>query len=139
MKLDDIHKKNIYTTPESYFEKLPNRIQERVTAKEKQAWFTSPWVRIATPAFAVAIALFIILNPKYQRQSADILESVSTSDLASYLELTDNNAFYSLEGFSISNTELQQVAEDMLFEIEMIDSEELEGLSDEELMLKLGI
>jgi len=63
IRLEDLDKKNIYSVPESYFDKLPYSIQERIHQKEI-TWFEklkiSP-VRYAIPAFSIILGLVIYL------------------------------------------------------------------------------
>lgn len=66
IRLEDLDKKNIYSVPESYFDKLPYSIQERIHQKEI-TWFEklkiNP-VRYAIPAFSIILSLVIYLYLK---------------------------------------------------------------------------
>jgi hypothetical protein len=67
MSLEDLDKKNIYSVPEAYFDKLSYSIQERIQRKET-SWFeklkVSPF-RYAIPAFSILICLgiYLLLKP----------------------------------------------------------------------------
>ena len=44
--LEELKRENVYNVPEDYFDKLPNRIMQRVTASPKASeslgWFPKP-------------------------------------------------------------------------------------------------
>ncbi|NJN25507.1 MAG: hypothetical protein HC819_05860 [Cyclobacteriaceae bacterium] len=95
MKLDDIHKKNIFDVPDRYFDQLPGQIQKRITKKENL--YTSVvrngyWPRLAIPALGLVLVLIFFANPgKYQSvESIEVmLAEVSDEDVIAYLQSTD--------------------------------------------------
>ena len=62
MELKDLDKKNIFKTPENYFEELPSRIQERVQVQNEEvsAVRTGLAWKIALPAMVILIAIYLI-------------------------------------------------------------------------------
>ena len=101
-KLDDIPKKTFYTTPESYFDKLPAKIQSRITQAEggtRRNGILAFGLKYALPiALVVALVLFYrSSNPDAER----ILATVDTEEIIIYLqesgisteELLDNVEF----------------------------------------------
>src|SRR5690606_7786940 len=56
--LDGLPKKQPYQVPEDYFDKLPNRIMQRVTAEPKPAW---NWLPILPAPLRMALASVVLL------------------------------------------------------------------------------
>ena len=111
MKLDDIHKKNIYNVPEKYFDKLPSKIQARVAKEERATWFSLDWkllYRVAAPAMAVVLLVFYFVgyNDQEQVSAEELLAEVGTEDLIAYLDYTDITTDELIESIDFSNIEL---------------------------------
>lgn len=65
-KLDDIPKKNVFTTPDGYFDRLPTVIQSRMTAESKKApsrVFALNLLRIGVPVAALAVLAIVWFRP----------------------------------------------------------------------------
>jgi hypothetical protein len=91
-KLEDIPKKGIFEVPEGYFDRLPGIIQARVAEKTPYI-ATRPYTRYALQ-YALPVALLlavavIFLIPKEEASAESLLASVSTEELAFYLEQSD--------------------------------------------------
>lgn len=93
MKLEDIPKKNVFNTPEGYFDKLPGVIQSRIAEKQAQPATAGSFVwvlRYALPVLAVGFALFLIFRQSDPTSTPeDLLATVSTEDLTFYLVESD--------------------------------------------------
>jgi hypothetical protein len=91
-KLDDIPKKGIYDVPDGYFDTLPGIIQARVVA-EKPALEPRHDFRYALQ-FALPTVLLLVVTifvvREFQPETAEeLLASVSTEELVSYLDESD--------------------------------------------------
>jgi hypothetical protein len=91
-KLTDLPKKDIFKTPEGYFENLPNAIANRIAhKKEPKVVAFRPWTYVGVAA-AAAIALLIafgpgLLNPGQSSASAEeLLAGVSDEACLAYLK-----------------------------------------------------
>lgn len=137
-RLEDIPKKNIFETPEGYFDELPGIIQSRIAEKSKS---TSPFpsfglaLRYAVPILAIAIALFFVLRPNAPLGNPDeLLASVSSEELTYYLVESDFTTDELLDLVNLSDEDinalndeipypdfdnelLQEYADDLLLEI----------------------
>lgn len=88
-KLEDIPKTDIFETPEGYFDRLPGMIQSRVAqrAAEQNRAFSYYALRYALPVVVVMAALIFWFRPQANTGTAEnILASIDTSDLVSYLQ-----------------------------------------------------
>jgi hypothetical protein len=91
-KLTDLPRKDIFKTPEGYFEQLPDSVAKRIRQKkESKVVAFRPWA-FAGIAAAAAIALLIafgpsLLTPGQPRTSAeDLLAGVSDEACLAYLK-----------------------------------------------------
>jgi hypothetical protein len=92
-KLEDIPKKEVFNTPEGYFDSLPSRIQSRIQEKEgkRESVFTvrAAW-RFALPVIALlAVGIFWFTMSDDMSNAESILSSVRTEDLMTYLAESD--------------------------------------------------
>lgn len=101
-KLDDIPKKTFFTTPENYFDRLPAKIQSRITQAE--AGTRRNHILAYGLQYALPIVLVVALVVFYRSSNPDaetILATVDTEELIIYLqesgisteELLDNVEF----------------------------------------------
>lgn len=137
-RLEDIPKKNIFETPEGYFDELPGIIQSRIAEKSKATSFFPSYglaLRYAVPVLAVAIALFFIFSPSDPLRNPDeLLASVSSEELTYYLVESDFTTDELLDLVDLSDEDinalngeilpsdfdnelLQEYADDLLLEI----------------------
>ena len=61
MKLDDIHKKNVFQTPDDYFEKLPQQIMQKVENKKSAPSFVTVFQQNFR-YIAAALALIVVAS-----------------------------------------------------------------------------
>ena len=106
-----IEKKEVFTTPENYFESLPGLLQDRVHEKTKTTTFFAPRYRLAL--VAASVGLFIFVGVKfYTSQTKETTEIATTEMVQSYdnqylasadeTELTDQ-----LDDETLDNTSVQ--------------------------------
>lgn len=89
-KLEDIPKKQVFTTPEGYFDKLPGVIQSRIQAESTKGWSLS-WsmsLKLALPTVVIALALVLWLRPESQNIEEQ-LSMIDTEQLTFYLDELD--------------------------------------------------
>jgi len=88
-KLEDIPKNHPFKVPEGYFDRLPGIIQSRVaeksTVKESKPYFRYA-LQYALPVLILAVVAVIYLEPPAPEDVDTMLASVSTEQLATYLE-----------------------------------------------------
>lgn len=128
MKLEDIPKKEIFTTPDGYFDMLPGVIQGRVT---KQARTTRPaWqysVRYALPAVLFVAAGILWYTRETSAQ--DILAGVATEELISYLEESEGLSTEELLDTNLLDAEDAQSIEQEVYNLDLSD-DVLDALED---------
>ncbi len=142
MKLDDIHKKNIYKVPDEYFDDLPGRIQKRISEKNTpRESFSFNWsltTKIALPVAAmIAIILLVVLNPRENNSTnlsyEAMLENVSSESMISFLELEDITSDDIIHSIDVQQLDENfQDLEQSYIEIEeQIDDELLDAIINE--------
>lgn len=135
-RLEDIPKKNIFETPEGYFDELPGIIQSRIAEKSKS---TSPFpsfglvLRYAVPVLAIAIALFLIFRPSAPLGNPDeLLASVSTEELTYYLVESDFTTDELLDMVDLSDEDINALNDEILYP--EFDNELLQEYADDLLL-----
>ncbi len=125
MKLEDFDKKNIFETPEGYFEKLPLQIQKRVASKPaspKLIWQPIA-LRVGIPSIAtLAIALFLWVqySPAPENEVLPItspeefLAEVSQEEVENYLLTSDILHSELAEAALEGNLDSYEISEDAL-------------------------
>jgi len=131
-KLDDIEKKNIYSTPEGYFDELPGIIQSRVRPKsEKQpvVWVSLGLKYAVAATVVLLIAYFgVFRNPaSTETDYNSLLAEVSTVELIAYIESTDLTTDEILDYI-----DLDESAFDEIFEYEQ---DFMNGTIDDDILL----
>ena len=89
--LEDLKRENVYSVPEDYFDKLPNRIMQRVTNSPESAdalsWISAPWrLALAGSGFAAVFATVFMLN--FNEQQPDFsnqLAQLNDTEIVNYL------------------------------------------------------
>ncbi len=89
-KLEDFKRENVYNVPENYFDKLPNRIMQRVTAAPEKTPVTgwlSPWrLAFAGTGFAAIFATVFMLNTQETEISySNQLARINQTEIVNYL------------------------------------------------------
>jgi hypothetical protein len=122
MKLDDIHKLNIFKVPGDYFDTLPGRVQERVREVEARPVLIQPMFsfKYLVPAavFSLAFLVVVLVLTEKKPSTEEMLSQVPTESLVSYLvssEISTEELF--------ENIDLSIIANDFFTEQDMeIDS-----------------
>lgn len=114
-RLDDIPKKDFFTTPPGYFEKLPAAIQSRTHKGPESSNF-----RVIKYSLQYALPLILIIASLffYRRGATDaetMLASVDTEELIIYLQDTGLTTDEVLESFEFTTEDIQ-VIEDEIYE-----------------------
>ena len=125
-KLDDIPKKQNFEVPEGYFEKLPGIIQSRVTHQNKER----SWVfdlrfalRFAVPVvILLAVGIFWYSRSHMEKSVENILASVQTEDLITYLSESDFTTDELLEEVQLNSQDAIDI-EESVYELQFNDSE----------------
>lgn len=128
--LEELKRENVYQVPENYFDRLPNRIMQRVTAAPETSgalsWLPAPWrLALAGSGFAAVFATVFMLNfddaePNFGRQLAQVNETeivnyllaseqLERNDLT-FLKVTDNDLTH--EFLSADKAEITDVLVD---------------------------
>ena len=93
--LDELKRENIFQVPENYFDRLPNRIMQRVTATPESSqplgWLSAHWqMALAGSGFAAIFATVFMLNfgdtqPDFSQQ----LAQVNNTEIVNYLAASE--------------------------------------------------
>lgn len=127
-KLEDIQKNNPFSVPDGYFDKLPGVIQARIegTAKKQPVPYFRYALQYAMPVIALIIVAVIYLTPKTENYN-DILASVSTEQLAAYLEDSELTTEDILESDGLDEESADAIEEEVYFnDIDFNDIDELD-------------
>ena len=114
IKLEDLKRKDIFITPEGYFQDLSNRIQERIDLQEvkgvrpvHQLVPKKMYYIAASVAVFLMAAILLLLAPKETTSVQNLLAEVSTEDMVEYLEMSD----MSVVEITLEEEEQQQLLE----------------------------
>lgn len=133
IKLEDISKKNVFEVPEGYFESLPGIIQARVAEPWKETLWSpvaSFSLKYALPVLALGLAVFFYLNIGEAQSTEDLLTSIDSEQLVSYLEESELNSDDLLEIVPLNADEADAIHQISIEEIN-VDETDVEDLSDE--------
>ena len=119
-KLDEIPKKDFFTTPEDYFERLPGRIHSRIEKKQNSS--VAPALQLALkyalPLLLIGAVLFFY--PSDSREVENMLASVETQALIEYLHESGITSEDLIETVEFSAQDLQAI-EDEIYEGSMFE------------------
>ena len=91
----NIGKKMPYTVPDGYFDQMHERLSA-IPGRQRRA-VTLRWVSIAAAFVLVTSVGFFTLRQKPQDNTlADIVQSLSDEELASWVDFHDNDVFLAL-------------------------------------------
>ena len=125
-KLEDIPKKQNFEVPEGYFEKLPGIIQSRVTQQPKErSWGLDNRfaLRFALPVvILLAVGIFWYNRSQTDKSVENILASVQTEDLITYLSESDFTTDELLEDVQLNSQDAMDI-EESVYELQFTDSE----------------
>ena len=117
-RLEDIPKKNIFETPEGYFDELPNIIQARVAEKNKASSPIPSFglvLRYAIPVVVVAFTLFFIFRQDDVLRSPDqMLATISSEELTYYLVESDFTTDELLDLVDLSDSDIDALNGEIL-------------------------
>ncbi len=130
-KLEDLDRENGFRVPDNYFDKLPNRIMQRVTAASPEPVLAKSWLpaplrlALAGSGFVAVFATVFLLNAPVQPTGfSNRLAAVPETEIVNYLlasEQLENTDLAMLpvsetdlthEFISASHTEIRQELED---------------------------
>src|SRR6185295_11355453 len=88
--LEDIPKKNVFEAPEGYFDRLPGIIQARVTQEPYSMRYRVMYsLKYALSALTIVLIAFFYWSKPPGQSAEDLLASVDSVSLVSYLEDSD--------------------------------------------------
>ncbi|MFN3840136.1 MAG: hypothetical protein ACK4RF_05470 [Cyclobacteriaceae bacterium] len=124
--LENIPKKGIYQVPDGYFDRLPGIIQARIAETEPRQ-IEQPYLRFAfryalPVILLVTIGIFII-RPKATQGAEEMLASVNTTDLVSYLQDTDITVDQLLYAINIDDELADAIEEEVYASMPLDDLE----------------
>lgn len=132
-KLEDIPKKNIFETPDGYFDGLPGIIQARIAAESKPVSTSMSFgfvLRVALPVLAIGLAIFMIFRENDPvGQPEDLLATVSSEQLSIYLVEDDFSTEELLDNLDLSTLDINALNEEAIDE--ELDNELLEEYAGE--------
>ncbi len=132
-KLDEIPKKDPFTTPEGYFERLPAQISARL--EQKPGLFERPVFRyswqLALPVLILAIAgIWWLNNSEDDSKSEMLLAQIETIELMDYLADADALSYEDfIEEMNPNGAEADSL-EQSVFKLSMPDGDLDELLND---------
>jgi len=136
-KLDDIPKKNVFNTPDRYFDKLPGVIQARIAEKERA---NSPFgsfalvLKYAVPVLAIGIVLFFVFRQTDAVTNPEaLLADVSTEELTNYLVDSDFSTDELLDIVDLGDVDIEALNNEILSD--EFNNDVLEEYADELLEL----
>lgn len=130
-KLEDIPKKEIFTVPDGYFERLPGTIQSRVTtSKAESSVYLKVALRYALPALLVGtIAWFWITSSGPQPTAEDLVAEIATEDLIAYINESDLTTEEILNSVTLNNSDADAI-QSSAYELDLSE-ESMESILDE--------
>lgn len=110
-KLEDLKRENVYNVPEHYFDKLPNRIMQRVTTSpevsETKSWLPAPLrLALAGTGFATVFATVFMLNYQETVPNPDLLASVPQTEIVNYLSTSEELEHSDLQLLNVAEKDL---------------------------------
>lgn len=111
-KVEDIPKKDIFTTPAGYFDALPGIVQARLEKDKKQVFkpVFAFSLKYALPAVILLAAGIFWFNPFNRHTDIDsMLSSVQVEDLVAYLDESDMSTDEVIESGNFSITDIHEI------------------------------
>jgi len=136
-KFDDIDKNEPFKAPEGYFDRLEDRIMERIESEEEQgtesrgriiAW--QPMMKYAAAAAIALLAVFILIRSPWSKGSEsaeDLLAEVPAEAIVDYLAYTEISSAEILENstFTMADADSISVTDPILPDVGEIDDIDL--------------
>jgi len=106
MNLEKQNRRNIFHTPDEYFEELPSRLQKRVTSSTRTTTIQPLVWKVALPALAIILAIFLFPSQEVQEPSFD------SAQIVAYLDDSDITTIDIIEEFDVDNELLADLITD---------------------------
>lgn len=117
-RLDEIPKKTLFEVPDGYFEKLPGRIQERVSTPERSLRSLEGWgkltLRYALPVTILGAVALFVLNNRPDLSPEQVIASIDSDQLVAYLQDSELNTDDLLESVNLDADEVMNLELDAL-------------------------
>lgn len=118
-RLDEIPKKTLFEVPEGYFEKLPGRIQSRISQPEPAPAWGRMALRYALPVALIGIAAVVFLVNRPALSPEEVIAGIESEQLVAYLEDSEINTDELLNGITLDTDELEMLELDALGDMEL--------------------
>ena len=130
-KIEQIPKKEVFETPEGYFEELPAQIRRKIVANQTYVWYGKPQLKVALVSLVVILGIIFTVDrfseSKFQVQQE--LSKISDERLINYLESADISLVDITEEISIDEDIYFKIMEEnFTFDSDKIEEEILFNL-----------
>ena len=132
-KLEDIPRKDVFETPEGYFDRLPSLIQARVEAGRGESLWSIYFgysLRFALPVLAMGLAVIFYLRTPAAGSAEEFLATVDSANLVAYLEEGDLNTDDLINEVPLNLDEAEAIQNNSIKEMN-VDEADVEYLSNE--------
>ena len=113
-RLDEIPKKSLFEAPEGYFEKLPGRIQARISTPEPEVAWGKLTLRYAVPLVMLAAAAIFVVTNRPTLSPEEVIASMDSEQLVAYLEDVELNTDDLLDAITLEPAEVESIEMDAL-------------------------
>ncbi|MBL7852721.1 MAG: hypothetical protein JNN04_17585 [Cyclobacteriaceae bacterium] len=113
-RLDEIPKKLLFEAPEGYFEKLPGRIQARISQPEPEVAWGKMALRYALPVLVLGAAAVFFLTSRPALSPEELIASIDSEQLVAYLEDSEVNTDDLLDAIALEPTEVESIELDAM-------------------------
>lgn len=113
-RLDEIPKKSLFEAPEGYFEKLPGRIQARISMPEPEVAWGKLTLRYAVPLVMLAAAAIFVVTNRPTLSPEEVIASMDSEQLVAYLEDVELNTDDLLDAITLEPAEVESIEMDAL-------------------------
>jgi RNase adaptor protein for sRNA GlmZ degradation len=129
-KLEDIPKKQVFQTPEGYFDQLPTKIQKRIAEDSRRSSsmsFISYSLKYALPVLALVIAGILYFRPEPSIESQ--LNDIDSEQIALYLQNAEHPDPEDLpDPDGLTTNELNQLEDEVYSNMEYSNEELIDEL-----------
>jgi hypothetical protein len=136
-RLDEIPKKTLFEVPDGYFEKLPGRIQARVSQPEPSPAWGSLALRYALPVVVIGVVAAVLFTRTPEMSPEQVIAGIESEQLVAYLDDLEVNTDDLLDAVPLDAEEIESLELDALGEYLLDESainawDELERLDSAE-------
>ena len=130
-KLEDLPKRADYKVPDGYFDELPMRIQDRISAGKRPAWDLTPRfvLRYAVPLIAL-LAIGTFWYVQSNQSIVDQLAKIDETQLSFFIEDPDLTSEELAENYTWTTADLEEL-EAEVFSVLDASADELDNVIDE--------